>query len=484
MHPPRRSLACALPFLLVVVPPVGCRSFEEKPLDPVTVLRDVEDSLRSWPGRDRGDDARGITLREASLWMLEHGPGVREAVAAYETALAVASIDTPIPNPSLEVGPEYGFGSDVTTNRVVPFGALGITIPLGGRLKRNDELNRTRAEVARVDAIARHRELYLELRRAYAALVISRRRLESRRGILAGARTSADSARRLVDAGQATAIDVALFQLERGRAEAEVLDAEDEESDAASRVSSLVGLHASRFRVLPAETLPDPVAGIPALDEAKAALVVHHAELGRQRARYEESEAALRLEIAKQYPDLQIGPSIGGETGDRKTVVGLTLGIELPLFDRNQQAIATAEARREESRVRYEAAAQRALIEVERAHRHLLVATRRYRLLRDTVLAQATSSIGLARSSLEAGSGDALRLLHAERSYRQILVEVVEAELLVHDAWRTLELAVGTPLSLFPSEDRGSAGRVPPSLHEPSEGESSDDIDPAEENES
>ena len=68
----------------------------------------------------------------------------------------------------------------------------------------------------------------------------------------------------------------------------------------------------------------------------------NHPELARLRARYEAAEAALRLEISKQFPDLRIGPSAAGDSGDKKTVLGLALGIALPIFDRNQQAIAAA----------------------------------------------------------------------------------------------------------------------------------------------
>jgi outer membrane protein TolC len=408
--------------------------------------------------------------------MLENGPGVQEAIAAYRTSLARASVDTPLPNPSLEVGPEFGFGSDVMTRRIAPFGALGIVIPLGGRLGRTDDLHRIRAEVARIDGVARHRELYLQLRRSYAALFIARQRREVRREILGAATVSVVSVRRLVDAGQGTAIDVALFQLEKGRAEAKLIDTEVEETDAAAKLASLVGVHPSLFASLPEDPLPDPLAELPTLEMVKAGLVVHHPELGRLRARYEESEAALRLEVAKQYPDFHIGPSIGGETGENKTTIGLTLGIDLPIFDRNQQAIAEADGRREESRVRYEAAARRALVEIERAHRNLALAVRGLRLLQGTVLPEARSSVDLARRSLEAGSGDALRFIDAERSYREILIQVLDAELATHDAWRELELATGKPLVLFPSEEFRSAGKAPEAL----ESQTSDDAPPRE----
>ena len=56
-------------------------------------------------------------------------------------------------------------------------------------------------------------------------------------------------------------------------------------------------------------------------------------------------ERQLHLEITEQYPDPTFGSSLGGEAGERKRTLGLSLGIEIPLFDRNQQVIAEAKSR-------------------------------------------------------------------------------------------------------------------------------------------
>lgn len=72
--------------------------------------------------------------------------------------------------------------------------------------------------------------------------------------------------------------------------------------------------------------------------------VVNRLDVRRSLAQYAAAEADLRLEIAKQYPDLAIGP---GYTYEEKNNF-FTLGISttLPIFNRNQGPIAGAEARR------------------------------------------------------------------------------------------------------------------------------------------
>ena len=61
-------------------------------------------------------------------------------------------------------------------------------------------------------------------------------------------------------------------------------------------------------------------------------------------ADYDLAEAALRLEVAKQYPEVRIGPAYNYDHGVNKLPFNLSL--TLPTFDLNQRAIAQAEAAR------------------------------------------------------------------------------------------------------------------------------------------
>ena len=74
--------------------------------------------------------------------------------------------------------------------------------------------------------------------------------------------------------------------------------------------------------------------------------LVNRLDVRRSLAQYAAAEADLQTEIAKQYPDIAIGP---GYTYEEKNNF-FTLGISttLPIFNRNQGPIAEAEARRKE----------------------------------------------------------------------------------------------------------------------------------------
>lgn len=72
--------------------------------------------------------------------------------------------------------------------------------------------------------------------------------------------------------------------------------------------------------------------------------VLNRLDVRRSLAQYAAAEADLQLEIARQYPDFQIGPGYTYE--ERNSFFTIGFSTTLPVFNRNQGPIAEAEARR------------------------------------------------------------------------------------------------------------------------------------------
>jgi outer membrane protein TolC len=68
-------------------------------------------------------------------------------------------------------------------------------------------------------------------------------------------------------------------------------------------------------------------------------------------AEYQASQSALQLEIARQYPDINIGPGYSYDQSENKWSLGISLS--LPVFNQNQGAIAAAEGRRNEAAAKF-----------------------------------------------------------------------------------------------------------------------------------
>lgn len=105
---------------------------------------------------------------------------------------------------------------------------------------------------------------------------------------------------------------------------------------------ALLGLHPAVGDTELAGSLPD---GVPALVSAPGEESLLRApELRALMADYAASEDELRREIRKQYPEITLGPTWEREEGNNK--IGFGVDLSLPLWNRNREAIATADADR------------------------------------------------------------------------------------------------------------------------------------------
>jgi outer membrane protein TolC len=107
-----------------------------------------------------------------------------------------------------------------------------------------------------------------------------------------------------------------------------------------------------------------PVSVLPSAELRRQALLTRPDVLAAL-ADYEAAQSALQLEVAKQYPDISLGPGYTWDAGQVKWSLGLSL--VLPLLNRNQGPIAEAKARREEAAASFLAVQAKAIAEVDEA---------------------------------------------------------------------------------------------------------------------
>ena len=218
---------------------------------------------------------------------------------------------------------------------------------------------------------------------------------------------------------------------------------------------------------MPKGALYDLPGGIPDLDRLKRLMIRNSLDLAVIRGEYEVVESRLRLEIIKQYPDLELGIGFEKDPGETSGEIELTIGFDLPIFDRNQQGIAEARGHREALREKYAAAAVRALTKLEHSCRTYELAQEKLDWLKDKVLPRARSNVDVAKQSVAAARIDSLQFLEAERALNDVLIEVVEGELELRESLIKIEQAVGRPIWLFPSEGEELIPPMPDNLDQP-----------------
>ena len=179
--------------------------------------------------------------------------------------------------------------------------------------------------------------------------------------------------------------------------------------------------------------------------EARRAALQSRPDILAALAEYEATQAALQLEIAKQYPDVHLQPGYQFDQGDNKWSLGLT--VELPVLSQNQGPIAEATARRQEAAARFNALQAKVLAEIDRAVAVFWLSETNAAALRALAGEQAKRSEAVA-AQLKAGAADQLDLLNAQLESAAAELVQLEGQIKLQQALVALEDAVQRPLNL------------------------------------
>ena len=100
--------------------------------------------------------------------------------------------------------------------------------------------------------------------------------------------------------------------------------------------------------------------------EVRRAALLNRADIRGALAEYAASQSALQLEIANQYPDINLGPGYAynaGSAGDNQWSLGLT--VKLPVLNHNQGPVAEAEAKRTQAAAHFLTVQADAIAEID-----------------------------------------------------------------------------------------------------------------------
>lgn len=153
-----------------------------------------------------------------------------------------------------------------------------------------------------------------------------------------------------------------------------------------------------------------PTEGELSLDKVQIAGLLNRLDVLRSLAEYAAAEASLQLEVAKRYPDINIGPGFLYDQGDRKFTLGLS--VSLPVFNQNQGPIAEADARRKEVAARFLSFQAQAIREMEGALARYRSAVSEHQAAQRMTVALEAAEKGIRRQ-VELGESDRVSLTGA-----------------------------------------------------------------------
>jgi outer membrane protein TolC len=272
--------------------------------------------------------------------------------------------------------------------------------------------------------MAEERRVLAELRAEWANWSAATEKSALARQVLGDLEAAVGNAERLRKAGELGPVDARLLQIERVNQAAKLrgyeADARELELGLKARLGLVPTATVKLVPTIPAAPVPDPDADL-------AARLADHPRLRVARAEYEVAERTLKLEVRRQYPDLQIGGGFGTDEGDERVLFGA--GLPLPLFNRNRRAIAEAGANRDVARANAEAEYEQLLAEAAAARARLEAAREQLSFVERDLAPLADQQMNDARRLKELGEFDTLVLLEAIRAAHEAKLAIVEARL-------------------------------------------------------
>jgi outer membrane protein TolC len=311
---------------------------------------------------------------------------------------------------------------------------LALTIPLSGKLAAEKS---TASALHQVE-LARIREtewnVRHQLRKIWVDWSAVRLRLEESRKLLERMDDLVESTRELAEAGEMIGTEAALFPIERNQQRILVRQYQMDAREKEQELRALMGLTPDADVELSPNL--NPKATVESSTPAKA-LVERNPTIARLRQEYAVAEKQLQEEIRKQKADMAFGPIAEIDQGQDR--VGATTAISIPVFNRNQQAIATAQAGREHARVVVETAFERHVGTLTQTRTRLKALKEQREELEQELAPLVEKQFADSFNLLKLGEGSGLVLLESLVRAHQTKMQLIDIKL--NHAFARIKLA-------------------------------------------
>ena len=405
--PVRRRLVAWAPLLILA----GCATYRPLPLPRRAALAPSVAALRH-PGIVL---PTRLGVADIALLAVENDPVLRAARARRGIAQAEILAAGILPNPTISAGLSPVIAGPGTTTGW----SVGLSQDLQALVTLHARTQAARAAAGGIDASILWQEWQvIGQARLLAVDLIEgariRRLLAQARALLA--RRYAATSRAVVQGNASLAAvspDLAALIAATRQAEA----ADRTQQSLRHRLAALLGL--APGAPLPLARRPDlPSVPASAIAAALPGIADRRPDLIALRLGYRAADARLRAAILAQFPRLTLGLTGGSDTSNVRTF-GPQITLDLPVFDRNQGAIALARATRRQLRAEYAARLTQAQGEI----RALRAETALLRTQRDAARARFVRTAAIAAAATSAFQAGNL----TERAYVDFVTARIDA---------------------------------------------------------
>ncbi|WP_353620970.1 TolC family protein [Rhodopirellula sp. JC639] len=303
---------------------------------------------------DRPPGAGAYGLQDFLSLACQHNPTLRQARLQISAETAKALQAGLYPNPFLRYTGEQ-IGVDVEGDKDSPGEFQGMIVSqrfvTAGKLRLSREKYMRRAHVSQHLAMAQQFRVCNDVRIHFYRALAAKEHLNIRQEFAKTAEDFAVTAQELFNEGQATRPEVRKANIELQRARLAVLSAENACRQLFRELLSVVGVSLTEGQ-LQGELLPqaEPLS----YQAALARVLSESPEIAAARAKLASDRVTIQREKVQWIPDVVAEGGAGYNFDAKETTATAGLGIQVPIFDRNQGTIRQAELdfRRQQHEIR------------------------------------------------------------------------------------------------------------------------------------
>ncbi len=470
-----KSVAVAVAGLCLLS---GCAQFEAKPLSPDQTAAQFEARTLDDPGLKKFVEQNLVGAKDLSplrwplrewdfdtltLVALYYHPSLDVARAQWAVAQAGIRTAGQRPNPAVNLAPQYTTNSPSGESPWVAALTFDGIIETAGKRGYRVEQAKAASESARLKLAAQAWQVRSGLRTSLLNYVVARRRIVLLQNVRDAQQQLLELLEGRVKAGEIAASDLTSQRVALIRTQADLADAQRQVVDTQAAVAQALGVplqalegHELEFDLSIADSsqAANPPSAIinPQLAEARRRALHSRVDILAALADYAASQSALQLEIAKQYPDIRLGPGYEYDQGLHKW--GLAVGTDfLPVFHRNQGPIAEAQAKRAEAAARFLALQAQVIGEIDRALAARAASQEQLRQI-DALLDTQRKNVQAVEARVKAGAADQSELRTAQLEVATTESTRLDAVVKAHQALGQLEDAMQLPFHALPSVEQ------------------------------
>lgn len=401
-----------------------------------------------------------LPLRRALAAALMHNPGLAGFAWEVRTAEARALQASLWPNPEAEVETEgigqssdsLGLEQTETTIR------LSQPILTGGKIAKRTRIAELRQDLAAWDYEAARLDVFTQVVQRYVNVLAAKRRVNVAEQTFGLAEQVLDTVSQQVEAGEVSSIERRRATVELSEARIALQQAQRTRTSARAALAGAIGLKQASFGEVAGEL--EPVGDVPPL-ETLARHVEQNPAIVRWGTEFEQRKAQVELAEAESIPDVTVSAGLQ-RFNERDDYAGLvSVGLPLPIFDRNRGGILEARFDLAKARSQREAAVVRIRTDLAQAHEDLQAARDELQILESETLPAARSAYRDIRITYRQGERPLLDVLDAQRTLFSLEARQVEALAAYHRAAARIERLTGETLESLAAAPEAEAPTTP-----------------------